>query len=327
MDKLERIFHIHKMLSSNKAPTRIQLMEITQSSRSTFNRDHDYLRDYLCAPVIYCAKRKGYIYDPSQPTFELPGLWMSPGELHALLACEQLLESVQPGLLTAQLNPLKKRVRKMLSHSGFKYKAVSDRIRVLGANTTRHTEPDRFAIIAEATLRERQLLIDYNPRSNVFPSKKSTDRLIEPQRLIHYRNTWLLVGWCTQRQALRYFSVDRITQPRIGEPYQQKISVRELDLFTHASFGIFSGVATNWAVLQFDPEPARWVADEHWHPEQIAQWLPDGKYELQIPYSDDRELVMEILKYGAGVEVIAPTELREGIKSILSTAMKNYQPI
>lgn len=324
MDKSERIFHLHKMISNGKAPSRAQLMEATQASRSTFNRDYAHLKDFFCAPVIYCSHRKGYIYDPLQPRFEMPGLWMNPGELHALLACEQLLESVQPGLLAPQLGPLKSRIRQMLGHSGHNYKTVTERIRLLGANA-RHPEPNRFAIVAEATLRTRQLLINYAPRSNGSVDKDNSDRSIEPQRLIRYRDAWTLVAWCRLRKDLRYFAVDRITQPRIGEPNQHNIDAQELDRFSQASFGIFSGVATDWAVLRFSEEPARWVADEAWHPEQLGQWHPDGSYELQIPYSDQRELVMEILKYGAGVEVIGPEKLRNKIKKQIASALEVYK--
>lgn len=323
MDKSERIFHLHKMINSGKAPTCAQLMEATQASRTTFNRDYAHLKDFFGAPVIYCPKRKGYLYDPAQPRFEMPGLWMSPSELHALLACEQLLESVQPGLLAPQLGPLKSRIRHMLSHSGHNYKTVADRIRIHSSNA-RHPEPNRFAIVAEATLRGQQLLMDYAPRSTHSTDKINTDRSVEPQRLIRYRDAWILVAWCRRRKGLRYFAVDRITQPRIGDANQYSLSAQELDRFSNASFGIFSGVATDWAVLRFQPEPAQWVADEHWHPEQIGQWQPDGTYQLQIPYSDERELVMDILKYGAGAEVMGPPELRLQIQEIHISALKNY---
>ncbi|HEB62973.1 MAG TPA: WYL domain-containing protein, partial [Gammaproteobacteria bacterium] len=50
-----------------------------------------------------------------------------------------------------------------------------------------------------------------------------------------------------------------------------------------------------------------------------------GKYELQIPYSDERELLMEILKYGPDVEVIAPEELRNKVSQYLQQAIQHYQ--
>ena len=50
-----------------------------------------------------------------------------------------------------------------------------------------------------------------------------------------------------------------------------------------------------------------------------------SRYELRVPYSDPRELVMDILKYGADVEVVAPAELRREAVQRLLTAVSAYQ--
>jgi predicted DNA-binding transcriptional regulator YafY len=52
--------------------------------------------------------------------------------------------------------------------------------------------------------------------------------------------------------------------------------------------------------------------------------LESGSDELRIPYSDSRELVMDILKYGPDVEVIAPDDLHHAVTERLQTALKNY---
>jgi predicted DNA-binding transcriptional regulator YafY len=77
-------------------------------------------------------------------------------------------------------------------------------------------------------------------------------------------------------------------------------------------------------VLLFSPERARWVADEQWHPQQQGTLLPDGSYELHIPYADSKELVMDILKHGAGVEVLEPATLRQEAINRLQAAMEKY---
>ena len=46
---------------------------------------------------------------------------------------------------------------------------------------------------------------------------------------------------------------------------------------------------------------------------------------LEIPYSDDRELVMEVLKYGADVEVVAPAKLRKRVAVSLGAAIERYK--
>jgi predicted DNA-binding transcriptional regulator YafY len=50
----------------------------------------------------------------------------------------------------------------------------------------------------------------------------------------------------------------------------------------------------------------------------------DDAYELQVPYSDSRELAMDILKYGPDVEVIAPPELRRLVAGRLLAAAHRY---
>lgn len=54
--------------------------------------------------------------------------------------------------------------------------------------------------------------------------------------------------------------------------------------------------AINATSLRFTPERARWVAAEQWHPDQKGHWDAHGHWVLQIPFSDDRELVMDILR-------------------------------
>jgi predicted DNA-binding transcriptional regulator YafY len=69
-------------------------------------------------------------------------------------------------------------------------------------------------------------------------------------------------------------------------------------------YGIFGGKPKGWATLRFTPERARWVRGEQWHPQQEARDEPDGSYVLAVPYSDDRELIGDILRYGADVQVM-----------------------
>jgi predicted DNA-binding transcriptional regulator YafY len=66
------------------------------------------------------------------------------------------------------------------------------------------------------------------------------------------------------------------------------------------------------------------VAAESWHPDQRAAWLDDGSYRLEVPYSDDRELVMDILKHGPEVVVEGPAELRDRVAALLAAGAAAY---
>jgi predicted DNA-binding transcriptional regulator YafY len=66
------------------------------------------------------------------------------------------------------------------------------------------------------------------------------------------------------------------------------------------------------------------VADERWHSQQKGRFLPDGRYELQLPFGNARELLMDVLRYGPDAEVVSPVSLREEMKQLLTLALTGY---
>jgi predicted DNA-binding transcriptional regulator YafY len=118
--------------------------------------------------------------------------------------------------------------------------------------------------------------------------------------------------------------IDRVNEAIDLDKPARAIPDAELDAWFASSYGIFAGRADKTAVLRFSAERARWVADERWHPEQTGQYLTDKRYELRIPYRDDRELVMDILRHGAEVEVVGPATLREQVAAALEAALDQY---
>jgi predicted DNA-binding transcriptional regulator YafY len=51
----------------------------------------------------------------------------------------------------------------------------------------------------------------------------------------------------------------------------------------------------------------------------------DGSYTLEFPYSDERELLGDILRYGADVEVLSPKSLRTNLQKAVEKTLKLYQ--
>ena len=71
-------------------------------------------------------------------------------------------------------------------------------------------------------------------------------------------------------------------------------------------------------------EAARWVADEYWHSKQQGRFLPDGRYELKVPFSNAKELLMDVLRYGADAEITEPAPLRAQARTMLQLALAAY---
>lgn len=103
-----------------------------------------------------------------------------------------------------------------------------------------------------------------------------------------------------------------------------RLAEKQLHQHFAESYGIFSGKATQRAKLKFSPEKARWVSSETWHGQQVGSFDKEGNYLLEFDYNQDPELVMDILKYGAGVEVLAPASLRKRVKDELTKTLNKY---
>ncbi len=321
MDRLQRIYKLHRVISSRRHPvSRTTLERELECSRATVKRIIQEMKLYFNAPIEYDRERNGYYYDTQDgQTFELPGVWFNAAELHALLTTQQLLEQMQPGLLDGHLKPLRERIEKLLAAGQHGSSEIAKRVRILRM-AGRNASGEHFQTVAGALLQRQRLAIRYHSRSD----DAETHREISPQRLTHYRDNWYLDAWCHQRNALRSFAVDRLRDVKTLEKRAKDVAEKELDAHFASSYGIFGGKPKHTAVLRFTPQRARWVAEEQWHPQQQGRVLADGGYELRIPYSDPRELAMDILKHGAEVEVIEPQALRDEVASQLRLGAKQY---
>jgi len=278
------------------------------------------MRTHLGAPIAFDREAGGYSYASSgEHPYELPGLWFSASELIALLTVQQLLTEAQPGLLESSIAPLRNRIEQILRTCHPAQDQVGKRVRILRM-ASRRGDSEHFPAIAGAVLKRKRLLIMYHGRSR----NETTERLVSPQRIIHYRDNWYLDAWDHSKRGLRSFSVDRIKKARALDIQAKEIAEEKLNSHFASAYGIFAGRANKKAILRFSPERSRWVADEVWHPKQKGGF-ENGRYVLEIPYGDSRELVMDILKHGPEVEVLAPESLRVEVRDRLARSIAQYQ--
>lgn len=319
----ERIYIIDQMLAARRVVTISQLLERLEVSLATLKRDLSIMRDRMQAPIVFDKELGGYRYEKQDQAskFELPGLWFSAEEIHALMTTHHLLSNLDTGgLLGGHIKPLLSRLTALLGAADNSIEEVQKRVRIEMMNV-RRVRLDHFEIVGSALLKRRRLRIEYFARG----TNQTSQREISPQRLINYRGNWYLDGWCHLRNDLRSFSVDSIRGVELLVAKAKDISEKKLNEILGSGYGIFSGKATQWATLHFTPEISRWVSNESWHPKQKGRYLDDGCYELKIPYSKDTELLMDIMRYGAGVKIIAPPSLIDHVTKELNSMLTLYK--
>jgi len=320
MERLERFYKIDQLLKDRKVVSFAAFMDELRISRASVRRDLEFMRSRFNAPIEYDRAANGYRFGKprSGPRYELPGLWFSADEAYALLSMHTLLAELQPGLLEPHVAPLQARLRAVLGGEPA-WKDIEKRIRVFQPQRRKVT-PAHFGVVATAVLKRSRLWIRHYNRKD----DRETEREISPQRLVHYRDNWYVDGYCHVREALRSFAVDAIRAAELRDARAKEVPGAELDEHLGSGYGIFAGRDVQWAVLRFMPQAARWVAAQTWHPKQRARFEDGGSYVLEVPYSDDRELVMEILKFGPDVEVLEPPSLRSRVAEALKKAGGQY---
>ena len=322
MDRTERFYKIELLIRSRGGISFAGLLAELEVSRATLKRDLEYLRSRLNAPIAYDRLDNGYHFagGADARAHELPGLWFSQTEIHALLTMHQLILGLDAeGVLGRHLQPLLDKLHGMLGASESEALELMRRIRIVGA--ARRPVPARFfELVGSALMKRQRLAMSYFSRSRQSESR----RTVSPQRLTHWRNTWYLDAWCHASDGLRRFALDAVREAQLLDDAAREVPLAEVETALDAGYGAFAGGAVQWARLWFSAEAAQWVAHEQWHPQQQLTRRDDGSLELRLPYADPTELAMDLLRHGDQAEVLEPPVLRERVARQLDEAARRY---
>lgn len=324
MDRTERFYKIELLIRNRGGVSFKALREALDVSPATLKRDLQYLRDRLDAPIVYDRGDDVYRFAADASArgapHELPGIWFSEAEIHALLTMHQLIAGLDAdGVLGRHLQPMQDKLDAMLGADAAEARQMTQRVRIVSA-AARPVPSRYFELVGSALLKRRRIRMRYLTRSKGTISERD----VSPLRLVHYRSTWYLDAWCHQTEALRRFALDAIEEAKVLEQAAKAVAMKTIEAEFDGAYGIFSGKAARRATLVFDADVAPWVSKEVWHADQLARWLDDGRYELRVPYADDTELLMDVLRHGEHVEVVEPRELRAAIRARLARAVARY---
>ncbi len=317
--KYERFLWFHNNIKLSKHPNTRALMSHFEISQRTADRDIEFMRDRLGAPLYFNRSKNGYEYLDNN--YELPSFWMKEDELIAFCIATRLISTVPDVELK---ETLKKFLLKFLKYStfddSFDIENIQKKISVKNIEYQRVSD-EIFRSIVEVLLTDSAINITYySPHRDEL-----TMRTILPLHLLHYMGNWHIVAYCTKRKGIRNFALSRIKN--ISKTYEdvhlpQKIpSIKE---YLRRNFGIIQSGKSKRVILMFSPTISSWIKELIWHPAQKTRFVEDGSLLLTIPVSDYKEIKREILKFGSDVKVIAPEELKEEIRDEINKMNKLY---
>lgn len=305
---LERFVWFDRQVRTQRYPNATKLAEHFEMSKKTAQRDIEFIRERIDCPLEYDQSQKGYFY--GDDTFALPMIYLSTEELSALIMARNFLQDVTDGAIGKEISVIMEKINRILRRFAGGDENALDRS--LSFRVIEHAPAPASTIrkILSACLRQQRVRFTYfSPMHN-----KTEERTVDPYHLLNYMGNWHLIGHCHLRDDLRDFNLIRMSD--ISVLNETFLWPRGFNIRKHldASFGIFKSDNSDDVTLRFTPEKSHWVRGQIWHKDQVVTEHNDGSLELSFPVADFWEIKMEILKHGAGVEVIGPIELREMVR-------------
>jgi predicted DNA-binding transcriptional regulator YafY len=322
MAQTERLITIQRMLNARKYTTKQEFLNKLEISVATFKRDIEKLRDTYNYSIVYDRTEEAYTLGAplAGPQQNFPGLWFSQGELTALVLMQHLLSQLdQSDIISPRLAPFSDFLDKVLNDDKSSSHQLRQRIKVIGMSS-RKSSIINFEEVGLGLLKRKQLEIEYYVKAR----DENTTRIISPQQMIYYRENWYLDAFCHLRNGLRSFALDGIVSAKLTDMNAQEVSSQELTEHFTESYGIFSGKASQRAKLRVTPERSRYIKKEIWHPDQVSSVDTNGFLIIEFDFNQDPELIMDILKHGSHVEVLAPLSLKEKVVEEMKKSLLLY---
>jgi len=315
----ERYNWFHGQIKAGRFPNARKLAERFEVSEKQAQREIEFMRDRLYAPLLYNPAQKGYEYEDEN--YELPPVWYKEDEFLALCLALRLASTLPNRTLKGSLHGiLEKFITFRFLDSTPSLGDIKAKVSVKNVEYYKVDETV-FHKVVDSLFRNEALKISYHT-----PHKdETTERVIQPLHLLCYMGSWHLIAFCTLKKELRDFALSRFrTIELITQIVKLPKRLPSVKDYINKNFGLMSGGESIEVCLKFAPKVSPWVSEQIWFSGQEVSFNEDGSVCLKFPVADFREVRREILKYGASVEVLSPLELREEIKQEIARMSKAY---
>src|SRR5262249_31429977 len=148
---------------------------------------------------------------------------------------------------------------------------------------------------------------------------ETTDRDVDPMRLLLVDGRSYLEAWCRRAEGVRLFRLDRIDEVRIlAEPASPPPEATPRDL----SAGLYQPAPHHPDGPPRLDRGARWVAD--YYPCEKVREVADGRVEVTLRVADTDWVRRLALRLGGAAEVVAPPSLVDEVRAEARAALAGY---
>lgn len=312
-----RLQLIHHQIKEGRFPNTSSLASELAVSSKTVQRDIDYLRDELDAPIEFRRDENGYAY--RRDDYVLPFLPVDGQDLFAMGVAAQVLSLLGGTPLARNLSSCYTRLARLMPPNVRLRPEIVREMLTLRSAAFRPVAEDTWQAVAEALQKGVALSIRY-----VHPGEEPGEpRTIRPYALVVAGRDWMILA--EDQDQIKNFYLSRIAGARVTSERYAIPRGFDADEFFRNTFGLFVGKGPAFRFrVRFSPEVSGEIREMVWHAKQKIETAEDGAAILELPAESLREARRFILAYGRQAEALAPPELVEDLKAESEAMAKVY---
>lgn len=328
-DALKRHFDILKMLSKDRALKTIDVHQKLEAlghsiSKRTVERDLQSLS--LTYPIVTDEKDNAlwWRYAQGVAINLFPGL--SEAEAVSFIMLKQFAEQLLPESLAQDLEPYFQEAKRTLS-SGITKSAIRswpDKIRTVPANQplmTPHVPHEVQKEVHAGLLRDHQLRVHYQAQGKPEPKEYVVNLL----GLVEHGAAQYLVVNFEGHEAERIIALHRIHIAEMLPTKTNKPKEFDLDAYiASGAFGFSGDAPAIEVVLRFYNGAGFHLKETPLSADQQVNEIDERTLEVTAMVRDNRRFRWWLLGFGADVEVISPSVLRNATKDQIEALYTMY---
>ena len=312
-----RLQAIHHEIKEGRHPNTSSLARQLSVSSKTVQRDIDYLRDELQAPIEFRREENGYAY--SRKDYVLPFLPVDGQDLFSIGVAAQVMALLGGTPIARSLASCYERLAKLMPPGVRMAPEIVREKLTLRAAAFRPVREDTWQAIAESLQKGVAVSVRYR-----HPGEGPGEpRVLKPYALVLAGRDWMVLA--EDQSQIKNFYLARIESAQTTAERYAIPRDFDADAFFRNTFGLFVGKGTPFRLrVRFSPEASGEVREMVWHPKQKIEIAKDGSAILELPAESLREARRFILAYGRYAEALAPPELVDDMREEVEALSRMY---
>jgi predicted DNA-binding transcriptional regulator YafY len=314
-----RLMELDRQVRAGKYPNCLTFAKEWEVSQKTIQRDIDYLKYQLDAPLAYDRVRKGFCY--TDLNWFLPSVSLSEGELFALLVAGKAMEQYQGTPVSGELERI---FGKMMGGMTDKITVQPELVFSRFSFTAPPARPVALEIwktVVRGLAGQKMIKILYQSQN----AAQAKQHLLSPYHIANLQGEWYVFGHSDVDGELRQFALARIQKAQLTERFFERPQDFDAKELLRHTFGRFVGSNKPYTIrLLFPKEAVGWVQEREWHRGQKLRPRAHGAIELEFKAHGLFEVFRWVLAWGRNVRVLEPKELRDKVRAEIAAMQQNY---